>query len=186
MFSCALLLAALLFPLVQCMPRMDHRTERPLDGSNKRDNYVQFPLSSNPGSTETHSFALSSQGPPTTTSDVQPSGVSSSDDPRPVVVLPSGGLGLAPQNPQSIDSGNTKRPLMMGYYPDWVDPEHPPEAIDFRHFDRIQFAFAVCKKDFSLTWDSDDAPALLDRLVYAGHKGGTKIDLSVGGWTGSQ
>lgn len=188
LFFYALPLAAGLFSPVQSLPRKDDRkAESPLDGTYKRDVDFQFPFSSNPGAAGTSSPVLNNVGLMSTiTSNEQPSGISSSQNSRPLVVISSGGLGLVPQNPQSVGNDNLKRPLMMGYYPDWADPEHPPEAIDFRLFDRIQFGFALCKKDFSLTWDSDNAPDLLTRLVRAGHKGGTKIDLSVGGWTGSR
>jgi chitinase len=75
----------------------------------------------------------------------------------------------------------------MAYYPDWAGPDFPPEKIDFTLFDWIDFAFAVPNEKFDLTWDDDEAaPMLLDRLVHAAHARGTKIKLSIGGWTGSK
>ncbi|KZT12531.1 glycoside hydrolase family 18 protein [Laetiporus sulphureus 93-53] len=75
----------------------------------------------------------------------------------------------------------------MAYYPDWAAPAFPPEKVDFGRFDWIDFAFAVPDENFNLTWDgSSEAPDLLTRLVAAAHNSGTKVKLSVGGWTGSQ
>ncbi|KAF8897655.1 glycoside hydrolase [Infundibulicybe gibba] len=75
----------------------------------------------------------------------------------------------------------------MAYYPDWVGDSFPPEKIDFRRFDWVDFAFALPTSDFSLTWDDPSAaPGLLQRLVNAAHANGKKVKLSVGGWTGSK
>lgn len=77
--------------------------------------------------------------------------------------------------------------LVMGYYPDWAYPAFSPENIDFRRYDWIDFAFALPDADFALVWDDmDSGPKLLERLVTAAHAGGSKVKLSIGGWTGSQ
>jgi hypothetical protein len=77
--------------------------------------------------------------------------------------------------------------LVMGYYPDWAYPDFPPENIDFRRYDWIDFAFALPDADLALVWDDQDSgPKLLERLVTAAHAGGSKVKLSIGGWTGSQ
>ena len=88
---------------------------------------------------------------------------------------------------QDACSDASSRILVMGYYPDWAYPAFPPENIDFRRYDWIDFAFALPDADFSLVWDDmDSGPKLLERLVIAAHAGGSKVKLSVGGWTGSQ
>jgi hypothetical protein len=88
---------------------------------------------------------------------------------------------LTPENTQ------TERPLVMAYYPDWAGSTFPPEKVDFKRFDWIDFAFALPDQNFNLTWDDPSgAPALLRRLVNAAHANGKKVKLSVGGWTGSQ
>ena len=74
----------------------------------------------------------------------------------------------------------------MAYYPDWVASTFPPEKIDFRRIEWIDFAFAVPDSDLDLTWDDADTPLLLSRLVTAAHNSGAKVKLSVGGWGGSQ
>ncbi|RXW24650.1 hypothetical protein EST38_g1252 [Candolleomyces aberdarensis] len=79
-----------------------------------------------------------------------------------------------------------QRPLLMGYYPDWVGDDFPPENIDFSRYDWVDFAFAVPNSQFQLEWDDDEAPRLLSRLIAAAHTAGTKVKLSIGGWTGSK
>jgi len=77
--------------------------------------------------------------------------------------------------------------LVMAYYPDWVGDSFPPEKIDMTRFDWIDFAFAVPNSKFALTWDEPKkGPDLLKRLVTRAHANGTKVKLSLGGWTGSK
>jgi len=77
--------------------------------------------------------------------------------------------------------------LVMAYYPDWVGDTFPPEKIDMTRFDWIDFAFAVPNSKFALTWDEPKkGPDLLKRLVNKAHANGTKVKLSLGGWTGSK
>jgi len=77
--------------------------------------------------------------------------------------------------------------LIMAYYPDWVGSTFPPERIDFTRFDWIDFAFAVPDAKFALTWDNPQTgPDLLKRLVNSAHSHGTKVKLSLGGWSGSK
>jgi hypothetical protein len=77
--------------------------------------------------------------------------------------------------------------LVMGYYPDWAYPAFPPEDIDFGRYDWIDFAFALPNASFALVWDDmNSGPELLTRLVAAAHAGGSKVKLSIGGWTGSK
>ncbi len=77
--------------------------------------------------------------------------------------------------------------LVMAYYPDWVGGTFPPEKIDFKRFDWIDFAFAVPDASYGLTWeDAKNAPDLLKRLVVGAHANGAKVKLSLGGWTGSK
>jgi len=81
---------------------------------------------------------------------------------------------------------SASKPLVMCYYPDWAVGAFPPEKIDFKLFDWIDFAFAVPDTKFSLAWDDPSAPGVLKRLVSAAHARNTKVKLSIGGWTGSQ
>lgn len=96
-------------------------------------------------------------------------------------------ISQAPNPPHDTCSDASSRMLMMCYYPDWAYPGFPPEKIDFGRFDWVDFAFAWPNEDFALTWDNKDiGPKLLARLVSAAHARGSKVKLSIGGWTGSQ
>ncbi|KAG6830825.1 hypothetical protein H0H92_014477 [Tricholoma furcatifolium] len=76
--------------------------------------------------------------------------------------------------------------LVMAYFPDWVADSFRPEDIPYRRFDWIDFAFSVPTEDKNLGWDDDSAPDKLHRLVSGAHACGTKVKLSLGGWTGSR
>ncbi|TFK29387.1 glycoside hydrolase [Coprinopsis marcescibilis] len=89
-------------------------------------------------------------------------------------------------NSQISNADIPQGPLVMGYYPDWAADTFPPEVLDFGRYDWIDFAFAVPNADFSLGWDSEDAPDILRRLVLASHAKRSKVKLSIGGWTGSK
>ncbi|KAJ6497640.1 glycoside hydrolase family 18 protein [Mycena sanguinolenta] len=92
--------------------------------------------------------------------------------------------------------------ISAAYYPSWKDT-YPPEKLDYSKFDVLFFgtapwmvlqrdhlppsvAFAIPNSFATLTWDSPTQD-LLKRLVAGAKKSGkgTKIVLSVGGWTGS-
>ena len=109
-----------------------------------------------------------------------------------VIVLPQdtdSHIPLAPVSflEQDACSDASSTILVMAYYPDWAYPAFPPENIDFGRYDWIDFAFALPDADFDLVWDDvNSGPKLLERLVTAAHKGGSKVKLSIGGWTGSQ
>lgn len=86
-----------------------------------------------------------------------------------------------------VVQAQSSRPLMMTYYAEWAGTQFPPEKVDFGRFDWIDFAFGVPNATFDITFDGPDHAAdLLSRLVAAAHTTGTKIKLSVGGWTGSK
>ncbi|KAJ3550049.1 hypothetical protein NMY22_g645 [Coprinellus aureogranulatus] len=88
--------------------------------------------------------------------------------------------------PETSGMDGPSRPLVMAYYPDWAGQDFPPEEIDFSLYDWLDFAFALPSSKFELVWDDEDAPSLLSRLVTAAHAKGTKVKLSIGGWTGSK
>ncbi|KAJ7772104.1 glycoside hydrolase family 18 protein [Mycena maculata] len=74
--------------------------------------------------------------------------------------------------------------IAASYYPSWTD-KFPPESLDYTKFDILFFAFAIPNSSSALTWDAS-YQSLLKRLVANAKKSGkgTKIVLSVGGWTG--
>ncbi|KAJ7099548.1 glycoside hydrolase superfamily [Mycena belliarum] len=84
-----------------------------------------------------------------------------------------------------IDTAATKF-ISAAYYPSWSMYSFPPEKLDYSKFDILFFAFVIPASPTSLTWDSE-TQSMLKRLVSSAKKSGkgTKIVLSVGGWTGS-
>lgn len=103
--------------------------------------------------------------------------------PVPDILPPSSGASKSPQ------ASKPPAPMVMAYYPDWAASSFPPEQVDFKRFDWIDFAFALPgpAPKFNLTWDDPDvAPGLLKRLVANAHSNRKKVKLSIGGWTGSQ
>jgi len=78
---------------------------------------------------------------------------------------------------------NSDKPTCMAYYADWTSQAVPPKDIPYSLLDWIDFAFAIPDPQGNLTID---APALLGEVVERGHKNGTKVKLSIGGWTGSR
>ncbi|THV08424.1 glycoside hydrolase family 18 protein [Dendrothele bispora CBS 962.96] len=74
----------------------------------------------------------------------------------------------------------------MVYYADWISETVPPDVIPYSRLDWIDFAFAVPTSEFQLTWDDSNAPLLLNQVVKYAHENGTKVKLSIGGWTGSR
>ncbi|KAG1752670.1 glycoside hydrolase family 18 protein [Suillus paluster] len=69
----------------------------------------------------------------------------------------------------------------MGYYVDWA-----PRDVNFPLFDFIDFAFALPDQNYALAWDTPDAAEQLEQLVKKAHPAGSRVKLSIGGWTGSQ
>jgi chitinase len=107
-------------------------------------------------------------------------------DPSNPTIRPADVVLSAPIDPPFQGMNDSTRPLVMAYFPDWAGPNCSPEKINFPLFDWIDFAFALPDENFGLIWDSGEAPMLLDRLVHSAHAAGTKIKLSIGGWTGSK
>lgn len=70
----------------------------------------------------------------------------------------------------------------MTYFVDWAPRDH----MNFALFDSIDFAFALPDSEFKLTFDSPNAPTMLQKLVTDAHAASTLVKLSIGGWTGSQ
>lgn len=71
---------------------------------------------------------------------------------------------------------------VMTYFVDWA----PRDNMNYALFDFIDFAFALPDAEFKLIFDSDNAPAMLRKLVKEAHGANTMVKLSIGGWTGSQ
>lgn len=93
--------------------------------------------------------------------------------------------GAGPAN--AAQTPTVKGPIVSAYYPDWVTSDLPPENIDMSRLDWIDFAFATLDENTNLNFDDpDNSPDILRRLVSAAHDKGTKVKLSIGGWSGSR
>ncbi|KAG8716073.1 hypothetical protein FRC11_009698 [Ceratobasidium sp. 423] len=94
----------------------------------------------------------------------------------------------APEPDPDIPSSSSAemKPFVATYFPDWTGDEFPPERVDFKRFTWIDFAFAVPDENRQLVFTSDNSEDLLNRLVRAAHAHGSRVKLSVGGWTGSR
>ncbi|BGP14946.1 hypothetical protein JCM10213_007252 [Rhodosporidiobolus nylandii] len=72
-----------------------------------------------------------------------------------------------------------------GYYPDWVEDVMPPEKINFKEFDLINYSFAIPGSDGKVSlssWSGD----ILKRVVKYAHGNDTKVLIAIGGWSDSQ
>ncbi|GAA6056603.1 hypothetical protein JCM3770_006662 [Rhodotorula araucariae] len=75
-------------------------------------------------------------------------------------------------------------PIAGGYYPDWVEDIMPPEALNYKMFDLINYAFAVPTSDYLVEIPSYSSN-ILKRVVKYAHGNNTKVNLAVGGWSDS-
>ncbi|KAI0638625.1 glycoside hydrolase family 18 protein [Trametes polyzona] len=77
-------------------------------------------------------------------------------------------------------------PLYAAYYPDWSSDQIPPNSLDFSKFDILLFAFATPNSSSTISFDSGST-STLKTLVNSAHNSGhgTKVVLSIGGWSGS-
>ncbi|KAJ2716641.1 hypothetical protein H4R19_000532 [Coemansia spiralis] len=72
------------------------------------------------------------------------------------------------------------KPLVMGYYPSWK--KQYMDKIDFSKYTHINMAFAIPTQSGTFSFDGD---WFLPQVVKDMHAKGTKVLMSVGGWTGS-
>ncbi|BGP38961.1 hypothetical protein JCM10450v2_002918 [Rhodotorula kratochvilovae] len=71
-----------------------------------------------------------------------------------------------------------------GYYPYWVEDIMPPEALNYKMFDLINYAFALPTSDYLVEIPSY-ATGNLKRTVKYAHGNNTKVNIAVGGWSDS-
>ncbi|KAJ1795707.1 hypothetical protein LPJ59_004193, partial [Coemansia sp. RSA 2399] len=72
------------------------------------------------------------------------------------------------------------KPLVIGYYPSWKKAQSA--SIDFSKYTHINMAFGIPTASGTFSFDGD---WFLPQTVTALHAVGTKVLISVGGWTGS-
>ncbi|RKP39621.1 glycoside hydrolase superfamily [Dimargaris cristalligena] len=82
----------------------------------------------------------------------------------------------------TADGSETNRAI-VGYYPDWVTRFMQPEQIPYEKLTHINYAFALLTQNYEIKFDTE---WLMPRVVSQAHAKGTKVLISVGGWTGSR
>ncbi|KIM37880.1 glycoside hydrolase family 18 protein [Hebeloma cylindrosporum] len=91
-----------------------------------------------------------------------------------------------PVSRPTLNDEDTHKPISATYYPAWASGTLAPSDIDFSKFDVIFFAFAIPNGTAGINWDDGSQDTLKDLVSCARKSGhGTKIVLSVGGWSGS-
>ncbi|GAA6062786.1 hypothetical protein JCM10212_002155 [Sporobolomyces blumeae] len=73
-----------------------------------------------------------------------------------------------------------------GYYPDWEGDNLPPEKINYKMFDLINFSFAVPDENMNVAFEQWNSGDLLNRVVKYAHGNGSKVLIAIGGWTDSK
>ncbi|KAG1150656.1 hypothetical protein G6F37_001650 [Rhizopus arrhizus] len=80
--------------------------------------------------------------------------------------------------------------VVVGYFPNWLYGRYTPSKIDFSKYTHIYYAFAIQNTASSPTWSDsgvfDSYVAYgFPKLISLAHAAGTKVLVSVGGWSGS-
>ncbi|GAA5944465.1 glycoside hydrolase family 18 protein [Sporobolomyces koalae] len=73
-----------------------------------------------------------------------------------------------------------------GYYPDWEGDNLPPEQINYKMFDLINFSFAIPDEKHNVAFQGWNSGDLLNRVVKYAHGNGSKVLIAIGGWTDSK
>ncbi|KAJ2871560.1 hypothetical protein H4R27_006729, partial [Coemansia aciculifera] len=71
-------------------------------------------------------------------------------------------------------------PVIMGYYPSWKRAQSA--NVDWSKYTHVNMAFGIPTSSGTFSFDGD---WFLPALVTSMHSAGTKVLMSVGGWTGS-
>ncbi|KAI9271979.1 glycoside hydrolase superfamily [Sporodiniella umbellata] len=87
-----------------------------------------------------------------------------------------------------VDTNSGK--VIVGYFPNWLYGRYTPSQINFAKYTHVYYAFAIQNTPTTPTWaDSgilDDYVAYgFPKLLSLAHSAGTKVIVSIGGWSGS-
>ncbi|KAI9481131.1 MAG: glycoside hydrolase superfamily [Benjaminiella poitrasii] len=80
--------------------------------------------------------------------------------------------------------------VIVGYFPNWLYGRYTPSMIDFSKYTHVYYAFAIQNTATIPTWSDsgvfdDYVQYGFPKLVSLAHAAGTKVMVSVGGWSGS-
>ncbi|KAL1917787.1 uncharacterized protein VTP21DRAFT_3621 [Calcarisporiella thermophila] len=74
---------------------------------------------------------------------------------------------------------------IVGYFPNWLYAKFPVEQIPYSKYTHLNYAFAILNKGNEPHFTDDWAvESQLPKIVKGAHAAGTKVYLSIGGWTG--
>ncbi|GAA6023500.1 hypothetical protein JCM11491_006602 [Sporobolomyces phaffii] len=139
--------------------------------SSSSSNPIPNPKSPKFTSSETSSTSVSK---PTSTSTVASSTAKPTLTTSTTSVTPTSTAAVFPRSGKQISGG---------YYPDWEESNLPPEKINYKMFDLINYSFAIPDKNHNVVLGSGD---LLNRVVKYAHGNGSKVLIAIGGWTDSK
>ncbi|BGP23731.1 glycoside hydrolase [Rhodotorula toruloides] len=92
---------------------------------------------------------------------------------------------MATTSPSPTSTGWPNGAMIAGgYYPDWVADVMPPEAVNYKLYDLINYSFAIPTSDDNIEISSYSA-GLLQRVVSLAHAANTKVVIAIGGWSSS-
>ncbi|KAI8364894.1 glycosyl hydrolases family 18-domain-containing protein [Choanephora cucurbitarum] len=80
--------------------------------------------------------------------------------------------------------------VIVGYFPNWLYGRYLPSKIDFKRYTHINYAFAIQNSGGNPIWQDtgvfdDYVQYGFPKLISLAHQAGTKVLISVGGWSGS-
>ncbi|KAI8337310.1 glycoside hydrolase superfamily, partial [Blakeslea trispora] len=80
--------------------------------------------------------------------------------------------------------------VIVGYFPNWLYGRFTPSMIDFKRYTHINYAFAIQNSGGTPIWQDsgvfdDYVQYGFPKLMSLAHQAGTKVLISVGGWSGS-
>ncbi|KAL9557386.1 hypothetical protein MBANPS3_001410 [Mucor bainieri] len=92
--------------------------------------------------------------------------------------------------PTGLTTRATNGKVIVGYFPNWLYGRYTPSMIDFTKYTHVYYAFAIQNTATTPTWSDsgvfdDYVQYGFPKLVSLAHAAGTKVMVSVGGWSGS-
>ncbi|KAI8890391.1 carbohydrate-binding module family 5 protein [Backusella circina FSU 941] len=98
-------------------------------------------------------------------------------------------INLTVTSPINIVPRGSSNGVIIGYFPNWLYGNYPPSQINFRSYTHIYYAFALQVSGNIPSWAyngvlDDYVQYGLPNLMKLADAAGTKVTVSVGGWSG--